>query len=178
MKKRTFADIAGLIIVLWLICSSCATAPRVQTESSPIEGKAAMEEKLEPVEIPAQQQEATGRTGPQELEEKWGVRVLGIRQSAGGYMLDFRYRIVDPEKAQPLMDRQFKPYLIHQESGAKFMVPSPPKVGPLRQTVRSGKPEAHRNYFILFTNPAKYVKPGNKVTVVIGDFRAEDLIVQ
>jgi hypothetical protein len=58
------------------------------------------------------------------------------------------------------------------------MVPSAGKVGPLRQTVRSGKPEANRNYFILFANPGKYVKPGNKVTVVIGDFKAEDIVVE
>jgi len=110
------------------------------------------------------------------LEERWGIRVLSIRQSANGYMLDFRYRVLDPEKAFLLMNRKEKPYLIDQASGAKFMVPSAPKVGPLRQT--SVKPTPNRNYFIIFANPGKYVKPGNKVTVVIGEFRAENLVVE
>lgn len=109
------------------------------------------------------------------LEETWGIQIEGIRLSAAGYMLDFRYRVIDTEKAAPLFDRKTKPYLIDQTSGAKFMVPSPPKVGPLRT---SDPPQADKTYFILFANPGKYVKHGNKVTVVIGDFRAEDLTVE
>src|SRR3990172_7542680 len=48
------------------------------------------------------------------IEEKWGVRVLSIRQSAEGYMLDFRYRVIDAEKAAPLFDRKIKPHLIDE----------------------------------------------------------------
>jgi hypothetical protein len=112
----------------------------------------------------------------QSIEEKWGIKVLVIRRSATGYMLDFRYRIIDPDKASLLVKRNSRPYLIDQASGAKFMVPSAPKIGALRQT--SVKPYADRNYFILFANPGKFVKPGNKVTVVIGDFRVTDLVVE
>jgi hypothetical protein len=54
-------------------------------------------------------------------------------------------------------------------------VPNPPKIGSLRAT---RKPEANKNYFILFANPAGYVKKGNKVKVVVGDFEAGDLIVK
>ena len=60
------------------------------------------------------------------LEETWGIQVEGIRLSAAGYMLDFRYRVLDPEKAAALFDRKTKPYLIDQESGAKFMIPPYP----------------------------------------------------
>jgi len=102
--------------------------------------------------------------------------VVGISTSAAGYMLDFRYRVLDPEKAVPLFDRKFKPYLIDQATGAKLLVPAPPKVGPLRQTTRA--PEAGRVYFMIFANPGRMITAGNKVTVVIGEFRAEDLIVQ
>jgi hypothetical protein len=112
---------------------------------------------------------------PLGIEEKWGVKVLYIKQSAGGYMLDFRYKVTDAEKASPLFDRKIKPYLIDQASGAKFLVPESPKVGALRQT---RKPVAEKNYFIIFANPGKYIKNGNKVTVVIGDFKAENLTVQ
>ena len=101
--------------------------------------------------------------------------MLNIRVSAGGYMLDFRYKVLDAEKAAPLFDRRIKPYLIDQATGASFAVPEPPKVGALRQT---RKPVADRNYFIIFANPGKYVKQGDKVTVVIGDFRAGDLVVE
>lgn len=109
-------------------------------------------------------------------ENKWGVNVESIRLSSAGYMLDFRYRILDPQKAAPLLSRQVKPYLVDQESGSKLIVPAPPKVGSLRQ--KSYQPIPGKIYFVLFSNPGRLVKPGNKVTVVIGDFRAEDLIVE
>jgi hypothetical protein len=111
------------------------------------------------------------------LEDRWGVQVEGIRLSAGGYMLDFRYRIVDAEKAQAVVDRQWKPYLLDEESGARLMVPAPGKVGPLRQTMRHGPPKEGKTYFVLFANPGQMIRQGQRVSVVIGDFKAADLIV-
>lgn len=109
------------------------------------------------------------------IEERWGVKVLSIRHSAGGYMLDFRYRVLDPEKALPLFDRKIKPHLVDEATGAVFAVPEPPKVGALRST---RKPQPGKNYFVMFANPGGYVKKNSKVSVVIGDFRAENLVVQ
>jgi len=109
------------------------------------------------------------------FEREWGVRVLQIRLSAEGYMLDFRYRVLDAGKAAPLFSREVKPYLIDEISGAMFLVPEPPKVGALRTT---RPPQAGKNYFILFANPGQYIKKGSKVTVIIGDFRAEHLVVE
>jgi hypothetical protein len=111
----------------------------------------------------------------QNFEERWGIKILSIRLTAGGYMLDFRYSVGDAQKASPIFSRKINPYLIDQTSGAKFMVPESPKVGALRQTK---KPVAGKNYFIMFANPGQYIKKGNKVTVVIGDFKAENLTVQ
>ena len=109
------------------------------------------------------------------LEERWGIEISGIRLTSGGFMLDFRYRVIDAKKAAPLFVRAAKPYLIDQETGAKFMVPNPPKTGPLRT---SNEPQQGRVYWMFFANPGRYVKQGSKVTVVIGDFRAENLIVE
>ena len=112
----------------------------------------------------------------QDVEDRWGIRVVGIRTAAADYMLDFRYVVLDPEKASSLINRANKPYLIEEATGARFFVPTPPKVGPLRQT--SVRPAPNKTYFILFANPGKYVKAGNKVTVVIGELRVEKLMVQ
>jgi len=112
------------------------------------------------------------------MEEQWGVRVESIRSTAAGNMIDFRYRILDADKALPLVDRRIKAYLIDEASGASLTVPNTAKVGPLRQTVKYGKPKEDRIYLVIFGNPGKFVKPGNKVTVVIGDFRAENLILE
>lgn len=109
------------------------------------------------------------------LREQWGIEIVSVRLSAAGYMVDFRYRVVDPAKAGPLFSRQDSPRLIDEASGAMFGVPSPPKAGPLR-TMRS--PQAGRIYFILFGNPGAYVKRDSRVTIQIGDFKAEHLVVE
>jgi len=109
------------------------------------------------------------------IGEKWGIQVLSMRLSANGYLLDFRYRVQDVEKASPLFSRKVTPYLLDQESGAKFLVPESPKIGAMRTT---RKPIPDRNYFILFANPGHYVERGKKVTVIIGDFRVENLVVE
>ena len=68
-----------------------------------------------------------------------------------------------------------KPYLVDQATGAKFIVPAPPKVGQLRNTKNI---EADKIYFIFFANPGRYVKSGNKVVVVIGDCKIDNIVVQ
>ncbi|MDW7773934.1 MAG: hypothetical protein SCH71_13685 [Desulfobulbaceae bacterium] len=129
----------------------------------------------------AQQSEKTGAGIEQKkpsLADQWGIQVESLRSSANGHLLDFRYRVKDPDKATYLVDRRNKPYLIDQASGKVLAVPNTAKVGPMRQTVRSGKPKEDRVYFVLFGNPGGMVKPGSQVTVVIGDFKAEDIVVQ
>jgi hypothetical protein len=106
----------------------------------------------------------------------WGIRVIGIRRTAADYMLDFRYRVLDAEKAAYLMNRKIKPQLIVEKNGRKLEVPVSSKIGPLRQSPKFTK--ADRNYFMFFANPGRSVQAGDKVTVVIGDFKAEHLVVE
>lgn len=107
--------------------------------------------------------------------DKWGINVLSLRRTAADYMLDFRFRILDPKKAAIVLDRDIKPYLLVESTGKKYHVPVTAKLGPLRQTARLAK--ADRNYYMFFANPGKVIKKGEQVTIVIGDFKAEHLIV-
>lgn len=109
------------------------------------------------------------------IEDLYGIRILGVRLSAAGYMLDFRYRVLDPEKAKTLFKGNNQTYLIDHATGSKLIVPSPPKVGPLRS---SRQYLADRNYFMFFANPGRLVKSGGTVTIVVGDVKFENLIVQ
>ena len=109
------------------------------------------------------------------MKRKWGVEVLFVRQTSAGYMLEFRYKVLDPEKAKPLFVRQTKPTLTHVDSGATFIVPTPPKTGALRN---SNPPLDDHTYWMFFANPGKYVKPGDLVTIEIGDFVAKNIIVE
>ena len=109
------------------------------------------------------------------LKEKWGVEITSLRRTANGRMLDFRYKVLDADKAAALFVRKTKPNLIHQASGKVLAVPNAGKVGPLRN---SDAPKEGRIYWMFFGNAGDLVKAGDKVTVAIGDFRAEDLVVE
>jgi len=125
--------------------------------------------------LPADQKD-TGSTTTAPAAELSGIEVVGVRLSAAGYMLDFRYRVKDPEKASSLMARRVRPRLIDEKTGATLSVPNPPKVGPLRQ--RSEEPIVNRHYWVMFANPGRRIKAGDSVTAIIGDCRIEKLIVQ
>lgn len=148
-----------ILLVLTLQLSSCKTIPAVKAGGGLDEAEAVARER-------------------KELEETWGIEIVGLRLSAVGYMLDFRYKVVDPEKAAPLLSRKVKPFLIEEKTGAKVIVPKPAKIGPLRHTVKHGKPQAGRIYMIIFANPGSAIKEGSEVTVAIGDFKAKNLTVE
>ncbi|GAB6906393.1 putative transmembrane protein [Desulfosarcina cetonica] len=112
---------------------------------------------------------------PASLSEKWGIDITGIHMSAHNYMVDFRYRVLDADKAMALFDRQTKPYLIDQTSGKVLAVPNTAKLGPLRN---SNQPQEGKIYWMFFGNRGGLIDTGSKVTVVIGDFRAENLVVE
>ena len=112
------------------------------------------------------------------LADKWGVEVIGMRLTSAGYMLDFRFRVLDADKALPLFEHRIKPYVVADKSDIKLPVPMAPKVGAFRPTNRGKNIKADKTYYMVFANPDSYVKPGEKVSVVIGDFRAENLTVK
>ena len=109
------------------------------------------------------------------MKRQWGVEVLFVRQTSAGYMLEFRYKVLDPEKAKPLFERKTKPVLTHVESGARFIVPTPPKTGALRN---SNMPLEDHTYWMFFANPDKFIKSGDLVTIEIGDFVARNIVVK
>ena len=109
-------------------------------------------------------------------EKDGGIRVLSIRQTAAGYMLDFRYKVLNPKKAAIFLNRDNKPLLTVLKNGLRLQVPVTAKIGPLRQSARlaiKGK-----NYFMFFGNPSRMVVSGDKVQVQIGDFKSDELIVE
>jgi hypothetical protein len=152
---------AAILCVLALITllAGCATKPQM--------GYAPGAERAMPPDEPP-------RGG---AENMLGIRMEGLRLSAAGYILDFRYRVLDPAKAAPLLDRKVRPYLLDEASGAQLGVPDTAKLGQLRTTGRN-KVRPEQDYFILFANPGRFVQAGNRMTLVMGDLRIENLVVQ
>jgi hypothetical protein len=173
---------AGLIGALWLgsALGGCVQAPKVETPApaTPGERRAAIERAVAQQE--AQRLQALERELTP-LEREWGIKLLGVRWSANGYVLDFRYTVLDPERALPIVHRRLspKPYLIVERTGAKLGVPFTEKAGALRSSVTAAEQiKRGRNYSALFANPGKHARRGDRVTVVFGPFRAENLVVQ
>ena len=111
-------------------------------------------------------------------EMRHGIRIEGIRLTASGYMLDLRYKVVDVERATALLTEGKRPRLTDEATGATFAVPDMPKVGMLKTSARGHNLREGMTGFVLFANPAQFVKAGAKVTVAIGDLQVKHLVVQ
>ncbi|MFZ2650959.1 MAG: hypothetical protein WA210_12735 [Burkholderiaceae bacterium] len=118
------------------------------------------------------------QTEPASVEETFGIRVESLNLSAAGSMLDFRYRVLDPAKAAPLLNRKLKPYLLDEARSAKLGVPVTPVLGSIRQTSRNNVIHTDRSYFIMFGNPGKAVQSGDKVSLLLGELKITDLTVR
>lgn len=162
IKRRRAFNVAqvilgGLLAATVVLVAVTVTSPAVPTSLSPARGAAA--------------------EGDEErIARVWGIRPLGVRLTAAGYMLDFRYRVLEPQKAAPILDRTIKPHLIIEDGGDRLQVPVSYKVGPMRASAKFAK--ADRNYFMFFANPGQRVQAGDRVTIVVGDFRLEHLTVE
>ena len=104
----------------------------------------------------------------------WGVDSLNVKLVESGEVIRFTYRVLDAEKAKTLNDKNLEPSLIDPQAGVSLVIPQLEKVGKLRQT---GTPEAGKAYWMAFSNKGRLVKRGDRVSVVIGNFRADGLVV-
>jgi hypothetical protein len=105
----------------------------------------------------------------------WGVDSLTVKYTESGEMIRFSYRVIDPEKAATLNDKKAEPSLIDPQAGVRLVVPQMEKIGQLRQ---SSTPIADKSYWIAFSNSGRRVRPGDRVDVEIGNFRAQGLVVE
>ncbi|MEI8169063.1 MAG: hypothetical protein WCG50_05280 [Rhodoferax sp.] len=107
-------------------------------------------------------------------KRNWGVEIIGVKPVSSGYMLSFKYRVLDPEKAKLLNDRQTRAFLRDEATGNVLSVPAMENVGELRT---GAAPIADRTYFMIFGNPGKLVTSGSRVSVVAGAMHVDGLIV-
>jgi hypothetical protein len=104
----------------------------------------------------------------------WGVDSLNVKLAESGQIVRFSYRVLNPARASALNDGRSEPSLIDPRAGVSLVIPRMEKVGQLRQT---GTPEAGKAYWMAFSNKGRPVKKGDRVDVVIGQFRAQGLVV-
>jgi hypothetical protein len=105
------------------------------------------------------------------LEEQSGLRITLLAVTAAGGMVDFRFKVVDVEKAKKvLQDGKLLPFL--------NIVGSSVSLKPAPETLQDIKLENGLVYYILYSNTGNQVKPGTSVSVVIGDWKLEPIIAK
>lgn len=102
-----------------------------------------------------------------DMKDAWGIEPIHARVTANGFMIEFRYKVIDPEKALILSDRKDFPYMISQKSRAKLSVPFFPTVG----YVKSNRRFLHkdRNYSAIFSNENQHMLRGDQVKIQLKD---------
>ncbi len=100
---------------------------------------------------------------------------LRVKAAESGELIRFNYRVLDPAKAAVLNDKKLEPELYDAQAGVKLTIPQLEKVGKLRQ---ESTPKVGMTYWMAFSNPTRAVRPGHRVDVVIGSFRATSLVVE
>ena len=176
-KPANTLMIRSLISILLLLCGALAAqsgsaasrgAP-MTSQGSPSQSKAAATG-----ERPRYRPDRfAGRAGTY-YKLVWGVEKLSVKSTEAGAVIRFTYEVLDAQKANMLNDKRLEPSLIDEQAHVKLIVPTMDKVGKLRQTA---SPEAGKIYWMLFSNKGGYVKRGDRVSIVIGDFRADGLVV-
>jgi hypothetical protein len=105
----------------------------------------------------------------------WGVDSLIVKTAESGKLVRFSYRVLDPDKAKVLNDKDIEATLVFPAAHASLEIPSLEKVGKLRQT---STPEAGKSYWMAFSNPSRLVRKGDRVNILIGNFHADGLVVE
>lgn len=126
----------------------------------------------------APQAPASSPAASQRLEDL-GVELVGVRLSGADFLIDLRYRVNDAAKAQALLERKVHPVLVNEATGDRYYVPQAPKLGALRQSATAKQPvQLGKVYFMLFANPDRKLRSGEKVTLHAGESTVKGLVVQ
>lgn len=102
------------------------------------------------------------------LAAELGIEVKLVAVSAGGGLVDFRFRILDASKAQAIFDGLY-PSVI--STGGTVLPSDLSRHG--RIVCKTGE-----THFILYANSGTAVRVGQTVSVQIGDFRIDNIAVQ
>ncbi len=104
------------------------------------------------------------------VEAEWGIRIQHIGVSADGGLIDFRFVVVDPDKAAPLLSVENRPRLYVEDSGAL--------VDSLMHPPHSHVPDPGQSHFLLYNNTGGAIQRGTSVSVLLGDLRLEHIIAK
>ena len=169
MFNRNLVSGTGAMLLAGVLASSILVSPAGAQSAASAANPGA------PVHSPYLQPNRFSRRAELHYGLVWGVDSLSVKWTESGEVIRFAYRVKDANKARVLNDKKVEPSLIDLRAGVKLVVPSLEKVGQLRQ---SSTPVEGKSYWMAFSNRGRLVKRGDRVSVVIGQFRADGLVVE
>ncbi len=108
----------------------------------------------------------------QDFAARTGIRVTLLGVTAEGGMIEFRYQVVDPDKASLLLhDDSKRPVLVAEDSGTTLAMLSRPHSH--KADLRTGG-----TYFFLLANTRNAIRGGTPVTIIVDDVRLEHVVAQ
>ncbi len=105
------------------------------------------------------------------FEEETGVRITRLAITSGGGMIDLRYLVIDPDKAIVVHEQDNPLAVMDEASGLVYDKP-------WMDHGHSGDFQTGVIYYTLLLNQGGGIKRGDRVTVIIGGYRLEHVIVQ
>jgi len=106
----------------------------------------------------------------QGLGQASGVRITRVAVTGDGGLVDLRFTIVDPDRANALHDARTPPAVVDERTGLVVH-------DLLMNHAHSGPYHAGITYYLVFTNPGNFVHRGGTVTVLLGDAQVEHVKV-
>lgn len=110
---------------------------------------------------------------PDELAEKYGLQLTLTTTTAMESWVDVRFRILDANKAQYILENPDRRPVLRVEEGSHAMIATPSNQGANRHVLRTGM-----IYFMLFPNQHNIIRPGTPIRLVFGDLVLEPVQTQ
>ena len=105
------------------------------------------------------------------LADRLGVKITQVAVTGQGGLVDLRYRVLDPDRANAIHDPATPPAVIEDRTGLVVhqLYMDHEHSGPFR---------AGATYYLIFNNPGNLVHRGATVSVLLGDSQVDHVRVQ
>jgi hypothetical protein len=104
------------------------------------------------------------------LGQASGVQITTVAVTGGGGLVDLRFKIVDPDRANSLHDARTPPAVVDEQTGLVVH-------DLLMNHAHSGPYKTGVTYYLVFNNPGNWVHRGGRVTVLLGNAQVEHVKV-
>jgi hypothetical protein len=166
LPNRSGLQLPAALCAIGVLCALCvADARSAAADQAPVPVANSV--------VPVSRHLAHNQKEELYFERRYGIGQLRVHALSAGAALEFRCQVQDAEKASALKVNRAAPVMIDRKTGKKLSVPAAD--GKPHQTA---VPEAGQEYWVVFGNRDKTVKPGNMVDVVIGTVHMSGLIVE